>query len=205
MDGAEASALISRAKGGDGQALCALLNERGCRLERYIDRQIPATCRGSVEAQDVLQVTYIEAFLRLAPFKGAEMPTLEAWLYRAAKHNLLDALRALGADKRPPPGRRMRSGPADDSHTTLLLTIAAPGTTPTRNATRNEVKEYVERALTCLPPLYREVVERYDLNGQPIGEVAKAMHKSPGAVHMIRARAHERLREILGGPAATLL
>jgi DNA-directed RNA polymerase specialized sigma24 family protein len=38
----------------------------------------------------------------------------------------------------------------------------------------------------------------YDLEGRPVQEVAQALGRSPGAVYMLRARAHRRLSEIMG-------
>ena len=38
----------------------------------------------------------------------------------------------------------------------------------------------------------------YDLECQPPQQVAEALGRSVGAVHMLRARAHDRLRELLG-------
>ena len=33
-------------------------------------------------------------------------------------------------------------------------------------------------------------------------EVAAELERSPGAVHMLRSRAHDRLKKLFGGPAA---
>jgi hypothetical protein len=38
----------------------------------------------------------------------------------------------------------------------------------------------------------------YDLEDRAIDDVTKALGRTRGAVHMLRARAHERLRELLG-------
>ena len=54
--------------------------------------------------------------------------------------------------------------------------------------------------LERLPASYRRVVDEVDLAERPVSEVAAELNKSPGAIHMLRSRAHERLRELLGGP-----
>ena len=46
------------------------------------------------------------------------------------------------------------------------------------------------------------MIRLYDLEGRPIAEVAAEMGRSSGAVHMLRARAHDRLRELLGPESA---
>ena len=53
-------------------------------------------------------------------------------------------------------------------------------------------------ALGSLPGDYEKVVRMYDLEGRPIGEVAAELGRSEGAVYMLRARAHDRLREQMG-------
>ena len=55
----------------------------------------------------------------------------------------------------------------------------------------------LDRAIEQLPLAYREVVRRYDLQGQSAVEVAGQLGCSPGAVYMRRARAHERLQQLL--------
>jgi RNA polymerase sigma factor (sigma-70 family) len=56
----------------------------------------------------------------------------------------------------------------------------------------------MEGALRQLPPDYEKVIRLYDLAGKSPAEVAQEMGRSQGAVFMLRARAHDRLREVLG-------
>ena len=56
----------------------------------------------------------------------------------------------------------------------------------------------LEQALRKLPQTYRHVVRMYDLEGQSIEQVAETLDRSQGAVYMLRARAHDRLRHVLG-------
>ncbi len=53
--------------------------------------------------------------------------------------------------------------------------------------------------LAKLPPDYATVIRLYDLQGKPIAEVAADLGRSEGAVYMLRARTHDRLRELLPG------
>ena len=61
-----------------------------------------------------------------------------------------------------------------------------------------EAADAVESTLMQLPPDYATVIRMYDLQGRPIAEVAAEMNRSTGAVHMLRARAHDQLRCLLG-------
>ena len=56
-------------------------------------------------------------------------------------------------------------------------------------------------AIARLPKSYRVVVEEMDLAEVPVQEMAARLGKSAGAVHMLRSRAHDRLRELLARDA----
>ena len=80
----------------------------------------------------------------------------------------------------------------------LLDSLGITTTTPSQDAARKEALSALERVIQHLPPVYRQVVEMYDLGGHCVEEVAAAVQRSPGAVFMIRARAHRKLREMMG-------
>jgi len=190
--------LTSAAVRGDTTALSALLKRHDSELHGRIAPKIGRLYRGFFDADDVLQVTYVEAFLRIEQFMSDRPGGILAWLSQAAENNLRDAIRLLNREKRPRPGDRITAAPGGDSHSTLLGNLVGSGTTPSRGAAASETELIIERALSDLPPDYAKVVRLYDLEGRPIGEVAQVMNRSQGAVHMLRSRAHDRLREILG-------
>lgn len=64
----------------------------------------------------------------------------------------------------------------------------------------SEAVACVREALARLPESYGRVVAEVDISERPVAEVAAELNKSPGAVHMLRSRAHARLRELLGEP-----
>ncbi len=71
-------------------------------------------------------------------------------------------------------------------------------TNPGQGAARGELKDIIESTLQQLPADYEQAVRLYDMEGKPIAEVAQALERSNAAVHMLRARAHDRLKELLG-------
>jgi len=157
--------------------------------------------RSVLEPADVMQVTYLEAFLEVKRYDPDRAPPFRAWLQRIAENNLRDAIRGLRRRKRPQPSNRV-DAPADvDSTWELYAHLGVTTTTPSRYATARERMEHLNAALEALPEDYGQTVRLYDLQGLPIAEVAQRMKRSAGAVHMLRARAHERLRELLGGKA----
>lgn len=187
---------VSKAVAGDMAALSALLRELGPRLRERLS--IDSRWQSVLEIDDVLQVTYLEAFLKIGSFTPGGPNAFFGWLKRIAENNLRDAIKALEAAKRPPPAGAMSGLSPFDSGVALLDMLSGGGGTPSRAAAVGEVQSALSRAMESLPPDYAAVVRAYDLEGRHISEVAAAVGRSPGAVHMLRARAHDRLRELLG-------
>jgi RNA polymerase sigma-70 factor (ECF subfamily) len=191
-------ALLSKAMSGDRTALAALLESVGPRVRARIEQKITGHLRSCLDADDVMQVTYLEAVLRLNRFKTGGVDGFLAWLSRLAETNFIDAIRALEAAKRPGPSRRVTAVNQQESMAAFVEALGATSTTPSRFAARGEGVRYLEAALQNLPPDYEKVVRMYDLDGKGIAEVAAALGRSEGAAWMLRARAHDRLREAMG-------
>ena len=110
-------------------------------------------------------------------------------------------MRALEGAKRPAPSKRVGATPSpntDDSTLALIEMLGATSATPSRQAAKGEFTRFLDLALATLPAEYERVIRLYDLEGKDVVEVAAALGRSEGAVYMLRARAHERLREALG-------
>lgn len=199
-DPAEESRLTAAAVRGDGDALARLLQEHGPRVRARLAGKIGPVWRSVLEEDDVLQVTFLEAFLRIGTFTPRGPGAFLAWLTQIAENNLRDAIRGLERAKRPDPRRRVQArAVTEESYTDLVGLLGVTSTTPSRVAARQEAGSAIETALAKLPPDYRTVIRLYDLECRDIGEVAGQVGRSPGAVYMLRARAHDRLREELGG------
>jgi RNA polymerase sigma-70 factor, ECF subfamily len=191
-------ALLAKAVQGDGDALSELLVLLGPQIEAGLDGKIGAHHRAAFDEADVLQVTYLEAFLRIRYFEPNGVGSFVRWLRRIAENNLLDAVRALDRDKRPPRDKQVANIRGEDTFVTLLGLLTGTTGTPSRYASKAEAKTALERALASLPDDYATVVRKLDLECRPVGEVAESLERSKGAVHMLRARAYDRLRELMG-------
>jgi len=196
---AESPELLRQAAEGSTDALRELLVKHGQQVWGEIDRDIDAKWRAIIDADDVMQVTYLEAFLQLDRMTARDAAGFVAWLRSIARNNLRDAIKEQGRQKRPPPAMRLqRAGGHDSSYVTLVEHLGETTTTPSRHVAADEAARHIEAALRRLPDDYAQVVRQYDLTGRSIDDVAKALNRSPGAVHMLRARAHDRLRTLLG-------
>ncbi len=193
--------LVSQAIAGDMDALSALLAEHGPPIAARLAPQIRSIHRGVLEPDDVLQVTYMEAFLRIRSFVPTGPNAFAAWLSRIATNNLRDAVRELERQKRPPADRRIVATASDSGPAALLDRVGWTSTTPSRCATNEEMRGHLLRLLDRLPPDYARVLRLYDLEGLRAEQVAERMERSIGAVHMLRARAIDQLRVLFGGIA----
>jgi RNA polymerase sigma-70 factor (ECF subfamily) len=194
---------VQRAVEGDEAALVRLLDEAAPALLRELSRQIDARHRAVVDAEDIVQVTCVEAFLHVRTFKPGGPGSFFGWLRRIAENNLSDAVRELERDKRPPPGRRIEALVGDESYSyeALIDRLAITTSTPSRAAARHEIRAGVDAALRQLPPDYERALRLYELEGLSGQEVADRMGRRHGAVRVLLARARQRLAEILSADA----
>lgn len=193
-------ALLERAQRGDRDALIQLLEAYAGRVRARIGPKVGPHLRSSVDEDDVMQVTYLEVVTRFSTFQGGGASGFLAWMTRLAENNLIDAVRMLEADKRPNPKNRLGNRQvSDEDHSACALIdlIGVTVSTPTKAVAANEIRDALVNVLEKLPPDYATVVRLYDLKGKSAAEVAAELDRSEGAVYMLRARAHDRLRELL--------
>ena len=191
-------ARVMRAAERDGDALEELLRQVGPAIGAGLS--IDRRWQGSLDPDDVMQVTYLEAYLRIATLRSRTTEGFRGWLARIAENNLRDALRALQRDKRPDgAGRRRATRAGDTSAETLMGSLLDTDPTAGSVAAGREAASRLHAALEQLPASYRRIVDEVDLAERPVSEVAVELNKSAGAIHMLRSRAHDRLRELLGG------
>lgn len=188
---------VRSAVSGDRNALERLLGHFHPSLKEELSNRIGPRFRGRIEVEDVLQVIYLEAFLGIGGYRPGTVNAFQNWLRKIARNNLNDGIRGLKARIRCEFPEPMKQRNAHDSHTSLLQLIVTSDTTPTEYLSREEIKRLVEAAIDKLPHDYAMVVRLYDLDRQPIETVATSMNRRPGAVYMLRARAHDHLREFL--------
>ncbi|MCB9858673.1 MAG: sigma-70 family RNA polymerase sigma factor [Phycisphaerales bacterium] len=175
----------------------ALLERCAAPLRAHVSRNLDTKWRSVLDEDDVLQVTYMEAFDSICRLEPRGVSAFMSWLHRLADNNIRDAIRHLDAAKRPGPDQRVRPTREDDASLDLVESLGVHSTTPSRVAAAREASELLKSALGDLPPDHQEVVRRFDLAHEEPREIAATMGRSIGAVYMLRARAHDRLRRIL--------
>ncbi len=190
--------LLQQAVEGDTAALRVLLEHFGGEVRKRVGGRIDKRWRASFDEDDVMQVAFLEAFLHIDQLTARDPASFLTWLTRIAENAILEAVRGLSRQKRPDPARRLVPAAGADSYEGLLAYLGVTTTTPSRQAASRDSAAMLESAIAGLPEDYRIVVRLYDLEGRPVTDVASHMSRSVGAVHMLRARAHDRLRRNLG-------
>lgn len=193
--------LLQQARAGDKQALSELLLRHGPDIRAGL--HINPKWRSMLEADDVMQITYFEAFEQISQFTG-EAEAFGAWLRRIALNNLRDAIDWLQRDKRPQPENRIAAPRNGDTIAWLCAQLTGGGESPSHQAVSNEMRRLLEAEIDRLPEDYANVLRWIFLEGKPVREVAQRMGKTRGAVHLLRIRAVSRLRQQMGSGSAFL-
>lgn len=154
--------------------------------------------QGLIEADDIMQVTYIEACIAMRDPR-VEIRDLRSWLQRAAENNLRDAIGSLSAACRPSPTARLQPSPGEDPVVWLHRQATSGGTTPSRSSARSEMLVALRAEMSRLPPLYADVLERVVLRGMNHADVGVQLGRSRGAIYLLHQRAIELLRRRMGG------
>jgi RNA polymerase sigma-70 factor (ECF subfamily) len=179
----EDNTLLEAARGGDGQALEALLEEHEPRLYRFARR----LCRHHEDAEDVLQESLLAAARGLSGFRGDA--SLSTWLFTIARSHCIK--------KR----RRRRHAPdevsLDDEAADRAYEHPDPGPGPEETLRARRLGAAFDVAVAGLDRKYREVFLLRDVEGLTAPEVAEVTGLSVAAIKSRLHRARSRVRECL--------
>lgn len=194
---------MEAAAGGDREALAELVAAAAPRVQSALGPEIPRRWQAMVSVEDILQEAVTDALVSIAHFRWRGPGSFAGWFSTVARNNLLNAIRLLEAAKRGGNLQRVVPGgrPDRSSYDSLLATIAGDGLTPSGESAQIERHQRLIEAIERLPEAHRTAIQLFDLEGVPASEVAERLGRSIGAMHMIRARAHRMLKELLDASA----
>ena len=196
----QATELVQLAVGGDRGALLKLLERTRRGLCDFVSRRIPATLRGAVDAEDIVQNTHIEVFRRVTSFEPRGPDSFGRWVRTVAVHKLRDSIRGHRAVKRGggrAPVAEMPGGSAD-SMIALVDWVAGAEKTPSRVVARAEAVSAMRAAMEQLPVDYRRALWMIYIEGRSTAEVARELDRSEGAIRVLCHKARKRLQRMLG-------
>lgn len=201
LEQTDEASLLESAQNRDVDALCELLRRHGPSVRRTL--QINPRWNSLLEVDDVMQVTYFEAFDQIDQF-ASKPDSFRPWLARIAANNLANAIQWLERKKRPQPQKRLNPPPGEDSAIWLYEFVSASTTSPSASASRNEARVALESELRKLPADYAGVIRHIYFDEKSVPEVARILGRSKGAVHLLRSRAIDRLRKQMGSSSRFL-
>ncbi|MFQ5413765.1 MAG: RNA polymerase sigma factor [Phycisphaerae bacterium] len=200
------SGLVERAAAGDTVALTQLLTASRGALGAYVAVRLPAELQGVVDADDIVQETYVEVFRHIGRFKPEGAYAFERWLATIAIRKLHEAVRRRRALKRGGGAHAVRA-PArrfEDSLVSLLDMVAGSNSTPSRVVGRREAGAAMEQAIGELPPHYAEAIRLVYLEGCSVAEAAERMGRTDRAIHGLCRRGLKLLHGKMGSASMFL-
>jgi RNA polymerase sigma-70 factor (ECF subfamily) len=189
--------LLQQALQGDAEALGRLLEAQRAGLHRLAERQLEGRIAVRVDASDILQQTFLEAYRGFPQFAGRDMRELLAWLHSILDHKIAGAIR----DHTLLQKRDMsRERSMDDTHgggKPLKQDLDANFSTPSQRAMRGEDANRLEQALAGLPDDQREAVRLRHLEGWALSDIAVRIGRSTAATAGLIKRGMKALRRRL--------
>jgi RNA polymerase sigma factor (sigma-70 family) len=179
--------LLTRAQGGDREAVEALLQRCLPGLKRWAHGRLPAAARGSLDTGDLVQETVMHVLRRLDHFEPRHVGAMQAYLRQSVINRIRDEVRRV--TRRPPASE-------------LPEDLASDLTSPLEVAVKTEAYERYRAALTDLSPKDRELIVARIEAQWSVAEIAERFRmKSADAARMAVGRAVRKLTDRLHGVA----
>jgi RNA polymerase sigma-70 factor, ECF subfamily len=187
--------LVRRACARDGTAFRIIMERNNRRLFR-IARSI---LRNDSEAEDVVQESYVKAYIHLGWFRGDA--SLATWLARITMNEAVGRLR-----RQRPTVSVDNFEPEQTPAQIIQFPQIAAQDDPERTMAQRQILHLVERAFDNLPEIFRIVFMARVIEGMSVEETAELLGLKPETVKTRLHRARELLREQLDkqiGPVFT--
>jgi RNA polymerase sigma-70 factor (subfamily 1) len=186
--------LANRALGGDEDAARILYERCVPALRRRAARSLSPRVRRRVTESDVLQETWLTAFVRLEGFVDRGPGSFRAWLGTILRHKMHDEVRDHVVAKRRSVRREEScAGAAPEDG------IASPRSSPSMHAVREERHDGLLAAIDALPPHYAGLLRLVHVDGLTLVEAASRMGRTANSTCKLYGRALERLAAAVAG------
>lgn len=197
--------LVARLRAGDSSALAELFSAHRERLERLVHFRLPPRLLGRVDAEDVLQESYLAATARIKHFLDSSSRSFFVWLRLVVLQTLTDIQRQhLGAKMRDAYREVALPAPALSQGTSASLAaqLLDSLTSPSQAVVRAETARRLRDALESMNPIDREILALRHFEELTNQEVAEALSIEEKTASIRYVRALKRLKEILAEMSA---
>jgi RNA polymerase sigma-70 factor (ECF subfamily) len=198
-DSSETRKVLEQAAQGDSSALSALLTQHRERLRRMVALRMDQRLQGRIDASDVIQEAYLEAWTRLAEYLKAPTMPFFLWLRLLTAQKLVTLHRKhLGVQMRDPAVEiSLYEGLPGTSSAALAAQLLGQDTRPSEAAIRAEMKVRLQEVLNSMDPLDREVLALRHFEQLSRAEIAHLLQIREATVSKRYIRALKRLKGLL--------
>ncbi len=178
--------LLEKLQAGDRTEFARLVE----RYSEYIYKLAVKMLGNELDAEDVLQETFLKAFRSIDTFKGNA--NISTWLYRIAANEALMMIRKRRSDIYP-----VEIDRDEDEEDQYPLDIVDWGALPEEDLLTSENMEYLNRLVQSLSPALRLVFLLRDVMELSVRESADVLGVSENVVKTRLSRARLQLRQQL--------
>jgi RNA polymerase sigma-70 factor, ECF subfamily len=189
--------LLEQALQGNREALGRLLEAQRAGLRRLAERQLEGRIAVRVDASDIVQQTFLEAYRSFPQFAGRDARELVAWLQSILDHKVAGAIRDHALLQKRSVGRERSLDDSQGGGAPLKEDLDADLSSPSQKAMRGEEAERLSQALAALPDDQREAVRLRHLEGWALADIARRLGRTPAATAGLVKRGMKALRRQL--------
>src|SRR5215813_8248190 len=183
LDALADAQLVQMARQRDGTAFRTIMQ----RHNRRLYRMARSVVLNDSEAEDVVQESYVRAFINLDQFRGDS--SLATWLSRIVLNEALGRLRR----RRP----TVDLGTIENRSPAQVISFPTPQLDPERTMAQREIQSLVERAIDDLPVAFRVVLVARLIEDMSVQETAELFGLRAETVKTRLHRARALLRDAL--------
>lgn len=189
--------LLKRARDGDSSALGALLENFRNYLLFLARLQIDPRICGKLDASDIVQDAFLEAYQAFPKFRGETEASFLAWLRQILASTLATSVRYfIGTRQRDVRLEREIYVKVDQS-SVFWNQLVSNVSTPSLKVSRKEMETQLAEAMGQLPEHYRTVLRLRHSEGLSFQEIADQMGRTVDSVQKIWVRALAQLRDLV--------
>lgn len=187
LENAAMPTLLARAREGDADAFCLLVEP----LQSRLLRQALALCGDPATAEDLASETLIQGWKSLRSYN--ETCRLSTWLYGILLHRHQKHIRKSRRWPLPLSWLSFTQAGEDEA---ARPELPAAGSSPTQSILQDEVSQELRRAIDALPHKHREVILLRFFEEAALADMAALLGCSMGTVKSRLHHALEKLRKM---------
>ncbi len=176
----ELRALVKSAQDGDTEAFGKIYDAFLTPIYRYVVFRFPQEL-----AEDLVADIFVKAWEKLHSYKSMANVPFSAWLFRIARHVVVDAYR----------GQRGFEEISEN------IVDESSSSDPKQNTERSLSVATVRQALGGIPRYYREILLLHYVSGLSHAEIAKSLGITEGGVRILKFRGLKKLEALLPSDA----